>query len=347
VFQNPAGVDTADTSQQQQKTAAVYNWNVTLEHQFSSGWLARIGYVGTHGSHIREIVELNPSVYIPGSTLADAQRRVFTGYANIQQSTNDINSHYNGLQLSLEKRMAQRGFFNGLTLLANYTYSKAIDDLPVGAGVEGTTPSAIPFWSTGRHQFDTGVSDFDHTQLLVTSYNWVLPRFGNLPRYARAVIGNWETSGILTLQSGDAFTVLAGVDASQTGLGEDRAVLLGTARGTGGCINVAPCINWLNPAAFGIPATGTSGDLGRNSIRGPGLINWDSALFRNITVREGLHLQLRGEVFNTFNHVNPMDPGVAPGGTSTASVAVTSAGFGSIRAAADPRIMQLALKLTF
>ena len=253
VFQNPVVVDTVDTSQTRQKTAVVYNWNVSIEHQFSSGWLARIGYVGTHASHIRELAQLNPAVSIPGSTLTSDKRRVFSGYGSIVQTTNDINSHYNGLQLSLEKRVSQSGFFNGLTVLANYTYSKAIDDLPAGAGVEGTPPSAIPFWSPGRHQFDTGVSDFDHTHLLVASYNWLLPKFESAPRYVRSIIGNWEISGILTMQSGDAFTVLAGKDQSQTALNEDRAVLLGNARGTGACGNTAPCLDWLNPCFLWFP----------------------------------------------------------------------------------------------
>ncbi|HLJ17378.1 MAG TPA: hypothetical protein VKV15_22975, partial [Bryobacteraceae bacterium] len=246
-----------------------------------------------------------------------------------------------------EKRIAQNGFFHGLTLLANYTWSKAIDDLPAGAGVEGTPQSAIPFWGTGRHQFDTGVSDFDHTHLMVLSYNWQLPRFAGSSYLTRAALGNWEMSGILTLQSGDAITVLAGKDQSQTGLNEDRAVLVGAARGTGGCGNTAPCVDWLNPNSFVLPAIGTFGNVGRNSIRGPGLFNWDMSFFKNVPMSERLRLQLRAELFNSLNRVNLMDPGVSPGGTPVSTLSVTSAGFGSIRAAADPRIIQLALKLFF
>ncbi len=348
-FQSPVVVTTIDTSHRQQITPVTYNWNISIEHQFGSGWLSRIGYVGTHSSHIRELAQLNPAVYMPGSTLTSDQRRVFPGYGSIVQTTDDVNSHYSGLQLSLEKRISQTGFFHGLTVLANYTWSKAIDDLPVGSGVEGTPVSTIPFWFLGRHQLDYGVSDFDHTHLMVFSYNWQLPAFSSTPRYTRALLGNWEMSGILTMQSGDPFTVLAGKDQSQTALNEDRAVYLGPAAtsGTGACGNTSPCINWLNPASFTLPAIGTFGNVGRNSIRGPGLINWDMALFKNIPIRESVRLQIRGEVFNILNHTNPLDPGVAPGGTPVASVSVTSAGFGSIRAAADPRIMQLAMKLTF
>ena len=346
-FQTPVVVETVDGSQPNLVSPAVYNWNLSIEHQFASGWLTRMAYVGTHGSHIRELVQLNPAVYIPGSTLSTDQRRVFPGYGSITQTTMDVNSHYNSFQLSIEKRIAQNGFFHGLTLLANYTWSKAIDDLPAGAGVEGTPQSAIPFWGTGRHQFDTGVSDFDHTHLMVLSYNWQLPRFAGSSYLTRAALGNWEMSGILTLQSGDAITVLAGKDQSQTGLNEDRAVLVGAARGTGGCGNTAPCVDWLNPNSFVLPAIGTFGNVGRNSIRGPGLFNWDMSFFKNVPMSERLRLQLRAELFNSLNRVNLMDPGVSPGGTPVSTLSVTSAGFGSIRAAADPRIIQLALKLFF
>ncbi len=346
-FQSPVVVTTLDSTHTSEVIPVVYNWNVSIEHQFNSGWLAKISYVGTHATHIRELGQLNPAVYTPGSTLTTDQRRIFTGYGSITQTTDDINSHYNSLQLNLERRLAQTGFFHGVTILANYTYSKAIDDLPVGAGVEATNVSALPFNAPGRHQFDTGVSDFDHTHLFVLSYNWQLPALKGHSAWMTALLGRWETSGILTLQSGDSFTVLAGKDQSQTGLSEDRAVLLGSAYGTGGCVNVSPCLNWLNPSSFGLPAVGTFGNLGRNSIRGPGLINWDMAMIKNISTGEKLRWQIRGEAFNTFNHTNPLDPGVAPGGTAVASLAVTAAGFGSIRAAADPRIMQLALKLVF
>ena len=106
-FQAPVVVETVDSSQQNIVNPVVYNWNISLEHQFGSGWLARAAYVGTHTSHIRELVQLNPAVYIPGSTLSTDQRRVFPGYGSITQTTMDTNSYYEGLQISVEKRVVQ------------------------------------------------------------------------------------------------------------------------------------------------------------------------------------------------------------------------------------------------
>ncbi|HZT31874.1 MAG TPA: carboxypeptidase regulatory-like domain-containing protein [Bryobacteraceae bacterium] len=336
-FSKPVVVETVDGAQSVQQTPRVYNWNLSIERQVGNGWLVRAAYVGTHGSHIRELVQLNPAVYIPGSTLSPDARRVFPGYGSITQQTMDVNSFYNGGQFSLEKRFAQSGFLHGLTMLANYTWSKAIDTLPVNAGVENTGVSTIPFWMPGRRNFDRGRSDFDHRHRMVISYNMPLPALSGANRLARAAFGSWEMSGIWTVQSADALTILAGKDQSQTALGQDRAEISGPAQGGTACGSAAPCVNFLNPASFHQPAIGTFGNVGRNSVNGPGLFNWDMACMKNFPFHERFRFQLRAEFFNIFNTVNFADP----------STTLSSAGFGSIRAANDPRISQLALKFYF
>ena len=108
-----------------------YNWNLTLERQLRGDWLVRAAYVGSHGSHLPESEALNPALYIPGSTLSVDQRRIFKGFGNIQQIAQDINSSFNSLQLTLEKRLTHK-----LSVLArSYTFSKALDDLSNGASI--------------------------------------------------------------------------------------------------------------------------------------------------------------------------------------------------------------------
>lgn len=134
-------------------------------------------------------------------------------------------------------------------------------------------------------------------------------------------------------------TVVAGKDQSATGLGSDRANYLGgNPYGPGACGASVPCMDYLVPSVFTIPALGTFGNIGKGALRGPGLANWDMGIFKEFrVVRESLRLQFRGEFFNTFNRVNFNNPGV----TSSAG------GFGSITRADDPRIGQLALKFLF
>ena len=309
------------------QTAVNYNWSLSLERQLGAAWLVRAAYVASHANHLREIVQLSPAVYLPGSTAGTDQRRLFPEYAGIGSQSQDINSNYHSLQVS-----AQRRFLNGLSVQASYTWSKSIDDMPSGS-------SPVPWYLPGRHQFDKGPSEFDHGQRLTGSFVWSLPGLPRAPRMLRTAAGGWRFNGIFTAQSGGPLTVLAGVDVSRTGLGADRAVLLRSAvYGTGACGSSAPCVDFLSPSAFGLPAPGTWGDIGKGALRGPGLLNCDVGLFKEISLRDRLKFSIRAELFNVLNRVNFGNP----------NTSIAGAGFGAITSTAgDPRIGQLAAKLLF
>jgi hypothetical protein len=318
-------------------TPVTYNWNLSIEHEVGRNWLVRAAYVGAHSSHQTETTELNPAVYIPGSSLSTDARRLFQGFSTIGQGSQDLNSSYNSLQLT-----AQRRFSGGLTILANYTYSKSLDDVPYGQGVAGISSqslSPIPWYVPGRHQLDYGRSDFDRRQRVVVSYAWELPALRNSQPYVRALLGSWELTGIVTAQTGGPLTLQAGRDAALTGLGTDRAQYLGgVAYGPGACKNIAPCASYLNTASFAVPSAGNFGNVGKGALSGPNFVNWDFGLFKSIPLgREQLRLRFQAEFFNLTNRVNLSNP----------NVSVTAAAFGTIRGAGDPRIGQLALKLIF
>jgi hypothetical protein len=282
-------------------------------------------------------VQRNPAVYIPGSTLSPDQRRVFPGYSTIFQTSMDTNSEYNSAQFGIEKRFGQRGFLHGLTLLANYTYSKSIDTAPVGGSVIGGGVSTIPFWTPGRRNMDRGLSDFNHAHRVVVSYDWPLPKLSNLNWLARGFFGSWELTGLLSAQSGFPFTVMAGQDQSQTAIGQDRAVVIGAPYGQGACGSKAPCVDFLNRKAFALPAIGTFGNVGKGALVGPGLVTWDMGVFKNFPFGERYRIQVRAEFFNIFNRANFNNP----------SNSVSAGAFGSITSAGDPRIGQVALKIVF
>jgi len=145
----------------------------------------------------------------------------------------------------------------------------------------------------------------------------------------------------MQLQTGSPLTMLAGKDQSQTNLNRDRAVYLGgDPFGSGACGNTAPCVDYINPAAFGLPALGGFGNAGKGLVRYRGQATWDMSFIKNFTIRENLKVQYRAEFFNIFNRVNYTAPN-----QSNQVDSVNSAGFGSIRAANDPRIGQMALKI--
>ena len=336
-FPTPLAVATVDSSHRNLVTPLLYNWNLAVERQLVPGWLVRAAYVGSHGTHLRDLVQLNPAVYIPGSSLSPDQRRVFPGYSSIFQTSMDVNSEYHSAQFSMEKRFSQSGLVNGVTLLANYTFSRSIDTAPVGGGVIGGGVSTIPFWSLGRRNMDRGLSDFNHTHRVVVSYDWPLPKLSGFNRFTSGVLGGWELTGLMSAQTGFPFTAVAGLDQSQTAIGQDRAVITGAPYGPGACGNRAPCVDFLNRASFVLPAIGTFGNAGKDSLVGPGSITWDMGLFKNFPFREHYRVQLRGEFFNVLNRANFNNP----------TNSVSAGAFGSISSAADPRIGQLALKLVF
>ena len=180
----------------------------------------------------------------------------------------------------------QHHFARNFTVLANYTFSKSLDDVPNGqgnAGIASQSDSTVPWYMLGRHQMDYGPSDFNHAHRFVLSYSWALPAFSQMQVPIRRVFGDWRASGIFTYQARGTVTVVAGTDVSQTGLGSDRAQLLNTQDvGPGACKNLAPCVNYLIPSAFALPAIGTFGNVGKGSITGPNLVNWDFGLFKDI-----------------------------------------------------------------
>lgn len=317
----------------------VFNWNLSVEHQFPYSVLVRGAYVGSHSSHLTETLNLNPSP-VGGGARRLNQIAGAPLFSDIQQDLQDINSNYNSLQLSFEKRAS-----HGLTLLGSYTWSKSIDDLPPGAGVTGfDTYSARPWDDPLRHDFDYGPSEFDHTHRFVGSYVWQLPALTKSNRLLRTALGDWQFSGIVSAQTGRPVTVLSGVNNSGTGIGQDRANIVSAAYGEGACAgNTKACKSLLNPAAFVANPTRTFGNIGKGSLRFPGFYSWDMALAKNFPFSERIKLQLRAEFFNIFNRVN-FDETIATGNFAKLS---SKGNFGALNQATDPRIGQLALKLFF
>ena len=383
----------------QYQVPTVYSYNLSVEHQLPWAMLGRAAYVGSHSIHILETQYLNyanptgTAAFNP-ACVASTSGKAGTGLANctvfvgsggkfltntfsstVQADINDVNGNYNALQLSLEKRAS-----HGLTILANYTWSKSMDDLPFGEGVSGfdTGYSTLPLNNPNRHEFDYGPSGFDSTNVLVASVVWHAPSFGNSNELVRHVLGDWEVGGVVSAASGRPITVLQGTEISGTGIGNDRGTYC---TGSGGasdtctkgtspysstaCAGVtAPCYSWLNLAAFEPTKVnnvnnpvifGTFGNVGKNALRLPSTQNWDMQVSKYFPFTERWKLQFRADFFNIFNH-----PNFAPVGNSAGTVNGTDAinafdkingnsAFGTFRAgqAADPRVIQMALKLFF
>jgi len=337
-------------------TPTTYDWNLTVEQQLRSDLALHLSYVGLRNVHLREDIDLNPE----GIGIGTQASRAYQPFSDILEDLNEGASNYNALQVSLEKRpqAGAQGILKNITLLVNYTYSKAMDIALANEG--GTTDlgsshgSGVPYGNPLQHQFDTGPSDFDRTHNLVASFAWDLPRLNSANALTRWTIGGWTWSGIFTAATGDPLNLLAGTDQSKTTLGQDRVDFIGS--GTflyGGvaptnlrtpCTGSGICVPWLDTAVFGKPATGTFGNVGKDAFRGPSHWDMDTALIKNfypLASHESISAQLRGDFFNIFNHPQFADP------TATFS----SGNFGQIRTtvggASDYRIIQLGVKIMF
>lgn len=338
-------------------TPEIYDWNVTYEYQVRSDAVVHFSYVGTRGTHLRQDVNLNPGVYT-GTSASLQARRPYQPFGIIYQNRNSGANGYNGLQVDVEKRPgAGTGILHEITLLANYTYSKATDyGLAENGGITdigSSVGSGMSFYDPGQHAFETGPSVFDHTHRVVASFVWNLPKLSNANGFMHNVAGGWQWTGIYSFTSGDPLTILAGTDRSQTGNNLDRADYIGPSNllgklapssQRGGCSNVSHCVGWLTPSFFAAPGLGTYGNSGKGTWRGPSLWDADMGLLKNFTPiksHENFSFQFRGEFFNLFNHPQLADP----------NLTFSNGAFGSVRAtvgtSADYRIGQLALKMMF
>ncbi len=263
-------------------------------------------------------------------------------YASVDTMDDGAVAHYEGVLMSANHRFSQN-----FTAVANYTNSICMSDYDFGAALAGATNSQ-PF---NRHA-DWGpcISDtrnnFNLSGVAVSSWNR-----GNA--WMGSILRNWELSPIIHASSGQPLNVTTGTDHSLTGLGNDRPNLaMPDAYATSPGCKTAPCVQWLNPAAFTPNPIGTYGNLGRNALRGPGFFGFDVSLSRTFKIRERFGLQARADFFNVLNHTNFVGnivPAGQPAGATygTLSQTLNASTFGQITGAFDPRILQFAMKLTF
>ena len=163
----------------------------------------------------------------------------------------------------------------------------------------------------------------------------------NANAVANALVGGWQLNGILAAQTGFPFTPLVGFN--QSGNGDtgapDRPNL---APGFSGPLILGTPHRWYNPAAFSLPLAGTYGNAGRDILEGPGLLEFDSSLFKTFRIRERAGLQFRAEFFSVLDHANFGIPLM----TFTSSGAISPSA-GLINTAGAARQIQLGLKMTW
>ena len=333
------------------RTPYIQQYNTNLQWEFAKDFLLEVGYVGSKGTKLLQVITLNQPVYnratnvftAPFGTALSTQKNVAGG---IQQAQSSSNSDYNSLQLSVTKR-----FSRGLQFLSAYTYGKSNDYYSGGTINElFATPGDQFDWRTNY-----GPSDFDRRHRFVTSFVYDVPKLVSDSSSARVVLNNWQLNGILTLQTGTPFSI---VDI----VGNNIIQRANLASGFTGSIETdgdtqSRLNGFFNTAAFvlsrpilagtnlGTPNNPTFdpnnpfGNTSRNLLYGPGQKNMDFSVVKFIPIRESIRGEFRTEFFNIFNWANFANP--------NNNIAVPST-FGRITAtSAGPRVIQFAFKLNF
>jgi hypothetical protein len=309
------------------ENGALHSWNVTAEREIMPTYLVRAAYAGSRGTNLTILREVNAAIYAAGATTATTNQRrpLFPDFGSIVSNEPTGESSYHSLQLTLDKRFAR-----GLSVLSNYTFSKAMDHSSENkqTGAVQTNPFDL--------EFDWGPANFDRRHRWVTSFLYEIPGQVGKPAID-AVISGWSVTGIWLMQSGLPFSVTSGVDNARSGTGGQLADVIGDPNLPDGRSTAEQIAQWFNTAAFQPNALGTFGNSGRNALRGPGYHALDLGLQKTFNAKGRTRVQFRVEAFNALNHVNFDLP------TSSQN----SGNFGKILTAGDPRILQLALRASF
>ncbi len=348
--------------QPHEPTPYVQQWNFGLQQQIGKSMALEVTYDGMHGNHLPDVgyylsqlrpEQLGPQVtqqvanpfqgIITVGTLASATVRQgqlinpFPQYASVLVfQPDEAFSNYNAMLVKFEKR-----FSHGLTFMLSYTFSKLLDD---GSGVASFLEPATGHQNGYDRRADYAVSDQDVPQRFVYSFTYALPfgrgrTFGsNWSPVLEGMLGGWQATGVLTLQKGIPLSFTT-TDTSQSGSGYLRPNTNGQDASLSGTPE-SRLTKYFNTSDFSQPLPFTFGNLGRNigNLRGPGLKTMDFSIYKDLAIKERLHMQIRGEAFNITNTPEFANP----------DTNLQSPTFGAITSQLNsPRQIQVGLRLSF
>jgi Carboxypeptidase regulatory-like domain/TonB-dependent Receptor Plug Domain len=333
-----------------------YQYSFGVQRALSSRTVLAVQYVGNQNRNQNAYLETNlpdlttqiPALFLNNN--ADYNKRVhYLGFHSVRQTEDVQNSHYNGFQAELHSQIR-----HDLQLQAAYTLSRAIDPATGNNGVGDLNNFDNPY----NLNYDNGPSGLDRTNIAFVNFIYDIPFLKNSSnKLLKSTVGGWQVSGIVTVISGEPIHISEGGihNCAQSTSATDPKCT-GSLLGTGNITSIIPNADnrpnvsgsvsypktvksWFSASAFSPTPAGTFGNLGFNSIRGPGRQNWNLALFKAFVFSEtrGSKLEFRAEFFNAFNHTE----------FNNVSNTFTNGDFGAITSAHDPREIQLGLKLYF
>lgn len=361
------------------RTPYSQQWSLDAQYAFDNNLMLDVGYVGAHALDLPVKLYFNQAVppkvagdpcnavtdrsLASAACLADPNFQPIdtrVPYPNFSatsafQEANVLYSNYDALQVRLEKR-----FSRGLQFTAAYTWSRAFD---TGSSVAGYDGQSNHVQDDHNLNAEYGPAAFDQPQRFVLSYLYDLP-VGRGQRFNAGrvnwIIGGWKASGILTFSSGVPFTVYccprgSPVDQMGTTRGDDyRPNLVGNPNAV-----TQSVLQWFNPAAYSVPADGTFGNVGRDTLSTPGIQEGDLSFMKDFHITERHMLEYRLDIFNVFssryavihlpdNRLSDSPTNCTPGvaGNCNFGSLVPLNGLGAMNLW-NPRVLQMSLRYIF
>jgi carboxypeptidase family protein/TonB-dependent receptor-like protein len=326
------------------------SYNVNLQREIVKNTVLEVAYIGSETHHLQYAYEMNPDIVtnglFGGGTFSQA-KRINPLYASLTAYRWGANADYNALQVTLRHRST-----SGLQYTAFYTWSKSIDEKSSFAGGDTRQEVTTILDATNLNR-DRGLSAFDARHNFVFTTTYPFP-FHFQRKLVGAILGGWTINGIGTFRTGEPFTGRVVSNQSQNGdrWNPDRPNLnpgfspdpvSGVSAGCAALAAGTPLgtpDHWYDPCAFSKPVKGTYGNLGRNTIIGPGFFNTDASLAKTFKPTERIDVQFRAEVFNLFDQAHFYLPAnnVFSGSAGNISRLLLTPG---------GRLMQFALKVVF
>jgi hypothetical protein len=291
-------------------------WNFAVQKSVGGVISVEAAYVGNKGTHLTFSEPINVPLPGPGTVQTRRPNPTFSVGALINETDSSV---YDALQMKAETRN-----WRGLTFLGTYTWAKGLD-------YQNSDSQTSPVQDPNDIRAERGVTVQPASNFTLSAV-YELPFLKKSHGLMHATLGGWELVSIVTVQSGIAFTPTISTEPANTGQAQRPN------RISGGALSNPTIGQWYDVAAFQVPALYMYGNSGIDILRGPGMANWDSGLFKNFRMLDRMQLQFRTEFFNTLNTPHFSTP-VANVQAATAGEILSTVG--------NPRQIQFALKLIF
>ncbi|MGH9852014.1 MAG: TonB-dependent receptor [Blastocatellia bacterium] len=308
----------------------VQHWNLTVARELTRNDAIQISYLGNHGLNLRRNLNINFLDPALG-------RRPNPKFTNINIETATGQNIYHALQVSFKRRLS-----TGLQYDVNYTWAHALDDVQ-DQGLFSAQPQDN---NNLRAERGNSSGDIRHTVNFNLLYELPIGRghglFGDAKGIGGFLVSGWKLATLGILRSGIANTVFIGTNPFGNGNFTNQRP--NAVAGVNPYAADRRPDNWLNPAAFSMPAAGTFGNLGRNTIFGPNFKQIDVSLLKDMKISERFKLEYRAEFFNIFNRPNFDQPNTTFNTPNFGKIFNT---FGRTLGLGTSRQIQMALRLTF